>query len=301
MKRGNEYSKYLDPSYISKLNSLELKAKSIVEGFMVGLHKSPYHGFSAEFSEHRSYMQGDPIKNIDWKVFGKSDKYYIKQYEEETNLISHIILDTSASMGFEKTGPLSKLDYGKVLAASLVYLMLKQQDAVGLATFSDKPDNYVLPKSFKTHINNILKILDNSIAAGKTNTSLCLNKLAEKIKKRGLVILISDFFDDPENIMRALKMFRYKKNEVIVFQILDPIERDFNFSEESKFIDLETGQKISTQPQQIQQAYKDVFTEYLQKLNSECLTNKIEYNLITTDTPFDKAILNYHTKRLKMI
>lgn len=301
MSSNNEYSKYLDPSYISKLNSLELKAKSIVEGFMVGLHKSPYHGFSAEFSEHRAYMQGDSIKNVDWKVFGKTDKYYIKQFEEETNLISHIILDSSSSMGFKHSGSMSKSDYGKVLAASLLYIMIKQQDAVGFASYSDKPDQYVSPKSFKTHINNILKTLDNISATGKTNTAECLSKLADKIKKRGIVILISDFFDDPDELIRSLKMFKYKKNEVLVFQILDPIEKSFDFENESKFIDLETQEKITTQPYQIQQSYKKVFAEYLKKLSSECFSNGIEYNLVTTDTPFDKAIFSYYKKRNLLI
>lgn len=301
MKQENEYRKYLDPSVVSKLNSLELKAKSIVEGFIVGLHKSPYHGFSAEFSEHRAYMQGDSVKNIDWKVFGKSDKYYIKQYEEETNLISHIILDSSSSMGFCKQGSVSKLEYGKMLAASLAYLMLKQQDAVGLATFSDKPEQYINPKTFKTHVNNVLHILDNANPKGETNTSLCLNALAEKIKKRGIVILISDFFDDPDKIIQALKMFRYKKNEVIVFQILDPAEKDLSFSDEVKFIDMETAEKITTQPYQIQQSYREVFAEYLQKIETACLTNQIEYNLVTTDSSFDKAILNYHKKRSRLL
>lgn len=301
MEERSKFRKYLDPAIVSKLNSLELKAKSIVEGFMVGLHKSPYHGFSAEFSEHRAYMQGDPIKNIDWKVYGKSDKYYVKQYEEETNLISHIILDSSSSMGFSGEGDVSKLEYGKMLSASLAYLMLKQQDAVGLATFSDKPENYLSPKSFKTHVNNVLRTLDNSVAKGETRTSDCLNELAEKIKKRGIVILISDFFDDPDKVIKSLKMFRYKKNEVIVFQILDPVEKDFSFSDEVKFVDLETNEKITTHPFQIQQSYKKVFSEYLQKLESACLSNQIEYNLITTDTHFDKAILNYHKKRRKLI
>lgn len=301
MKQENNYRKYLNPSIVSKLNSLELKTRSIVEGFIVGLHKSPYHGFSAEFSEHRAYMQGDSIKNIDWKVFGKSDKYYIKQYEEETNLISHIILDSSSSMGFSKDGNVTKLEYGKMLAASLAYLMLKQQDAVGLATFSQKPEQYIAPKTFKTHVNNVLQILEKTSAKGKTNVSVCLNHLAEKIKKRGIIILISDFFDDSDKIIKSLKMFRYKKNEVIVFQILDPAEKNFSFSDEVKFVDMETAEKIRTQPFQIQQSYKKIFSEYLQKIEAACLANKIEYNLITTDLYFDKALISYYNKRSRLI
>jgi len=182
------YRKYLDPAVISKLNSYELRARLVVEGFMVGLHKSPYHGFSVEFTEHRPYMQGDNLKDVDWKVYGKTEKYYIKQYEEETNLKSYILLDKSKSMGYASKGNISKLEYGATLTAALSYLMVKQQDAVGLSIYSEKIEQHLPPRTSKTYMHEILKALTSVTPSNKTNTASCLHQIAEKIKRRGLVI-----------------------------------------------------------------------------------------------------------------
>ena len=297
---NNKLINRLDPTLISKLNSLELKAKTVVEGFKVGLHRSPYHGFSVEFSEHKAYMQGDPIKNIDWKVFGKSDKLFIKQYEEETNLTCHILLDISASMNYQSIGIISKLDYGKILVASLSYLMVSQQDSVGLSLYSNKIENYFPPRSNKIYLQKLLQGLENVSPANKTETAQCLNLIAEKVKKRGLVIIISDFFDNVDSIITALKHFKYKKNEVIVFQILDPIGKSFAFDRDAIFVDIETRDELSTQPHQIRKAYQSAMNEFLEKLKSECLNNKIEYNQIDTKTPFDKALFAYFKKRTRL-
>ena len=297
---NNKLINRLDPALISKLNSLELKAKTVVEGFKVGLHRSPYHGFSVEFSEHKAYMQGDPIKNIDWKVFGKSDKLFIKQYEEETNLTCHILLDISASMNYQSIGIISKLDYGKILVASLSYLMVSQQDSVGLSLYSNKIENYFPPRSNKIYLQKLLQGLENVSPANKTETAQCLNLIAEKVKKRGLVVIISDFFDNVDSIITALKHFKYKKNEVIVFQILDPIEKSFAFDRDAIFVDIETKDELSTQPHQIKKAYQLAMNEFLEKLKSECLNNKIEYNQIDTKTPFDKALFAYFKKRTRL-
>lgn len=295
-----DYKTYLDPSTVSKLNSLELKAKLVVEGFMVGLHKSPYHGFSVEFSQHRPYIQGDSLKNVDWKVYGKTEKFYIKQFEEETNLKCHILVDISKSMSYNSEKNISKIEYAKTLAAALSYLMIKQQDAVGLALYSDSIQKYFPPKVSRVYYQEILKNLSKVQSAKKTNTANCLNEIAEKIKKRGLVIIISDFFDDINSILTSLKHFRYKNNEVIVFQILDPVEKNFTFSKDSIFRDLETEEELTTQPHQIQKAYIQAMLEFINKIKSECLNSKIEYNLITTDTPFDKALYNYIQKRRRL-
>lgn len=295
-----DYKKYLDPEIVSKLSSLELKAKLVVEGFMVGLHKSPYHGFSVEFSEHRQYNQGDPIKNIDWKVYGKTDRFYIKQFEEETNLISHVILDVSKSMDYKNKGGISKLEYGSLLAASLSYLMLNQQDAVGLALYSDKIESYLNPKSKRIYLSKLLAEIDSVTPSAKTDTASNLSMIAEKIKRRGLVVIISDLFDDPDSILNAFKRFNYKKNEVIVFQILDPIELDFGFDRDSVFVDMETGDEMTTQPHQIQKAYIQAMREYLDKIKKGCLSYGIEYNLLDTRQPLDKALLSYFKKRSKM-
>ncbi len=297
---SQDYRKFLNPSIISKLNSLELRARLVVEGFMVGLHKSPYHGFSAEFTQHRPYMQGDGLKDIDWKVYGKTEKFFIKQYEEETNLKSYILLDISNSMNFAYEKNVKKIEYASTLVAAFSYLMIKQQDAVGLAIYADKILKYFPPKMSKAYLREIIKNLSAITPSEKTNTAECLNSIAEKIKRRGLVIIVSDFFDDVNAILKALKHFRYKKHEVIVFQILDPIERTFSFGKDAIFKDMETAEEITTQPYQIQKSYKDAMNEFIGKIKSECLNANIEYNLIETSSPFDKALFSYIQKRSKL-
>jgi len=295
-----ESKNFLDPSFISKLNSLELKARLVVEGFMVGLHKSPYHGFSVEFSEHRAYMQGDNLKDVDWKVFGKTEKYFIKQYEEETNLRSYVFLDTSNSMAYSSGNNISKLDYSLTLAAALSYLMIHQQDAVGLTLYSEKINKFLPPKSSRAYLQEILKSLANVQASEKTNTAESLSEAAEKIKRKGLVIIISDFFDEINSVLRALKHFSYKKNEVIVFQVLDPIEKTFSFGKDAIFKDLETGDELTTQPYQIQKAYREAMTEFTNRIKTECLNSNIDYNLLETSDPYDKALFRYIQKREKL-
>ena len=295
-----DYIKYLDPRVVSKLKTLELKAKFVVEGFMVGHHKSPYHGFSAEFREHRPYNQGDPFRNIDWKVYAKSERFYIKQFEDETNLISHIILDNSGSMSFKRAGSITKLDYGKILAASFGYILNGQQDSVGLALFSDKLDVYLPPKSNRIYLKEIFSRINSAQARDKTFTEKCLVDVASKIKKRGLVIVISDFFDEIDSIVTALKNFRYKKNEVIVFHVLDPSEVNFSFERDSVFVDLETKEEIQTSPSQIQKAYQEAMHEFITRLRSECVEHGIDYNLVTTDEAFDKALFSFFRKRARM-
>jgi uncharacterized protein (DUF58 family) len=295
-----DFKNYLDPSFISKLNSLELKARLVVEGFMVGLHKSPYHGFSVEFSEHRAYMQGDNLKDVDWKVFAKTEKYFIKQYEEETNLRSYVFLDTSNSMAYNSASNISKLDYSITLAAALSYLMIHQQDAVGLTLYSERINKFLPPKSSRAYLQVILKNLVNVQASEKTNTAESLSEGAEKLKRKGLVVIISDFFDDINSVLKALKHFSYKKNEVIVFQILDPMEKTFSFGKDAIFKDLETGDEITTQPYQIQKAYREAMKEFTNRIKTECLNSNIDYNLIETSDPYDKALLRYIQKREKL-
>jgi uncharacterized protein (DUF58 family) len=299
-KPVRDFKNYLDPSFISKLNSLELKARLVVEGFMVGLHKSPYHGFSVEFSEHRAYMQGDNLKDVDWKVFGKTEKYFIKQYEEETNLRGYIFLDTSNSMAYSSGGNISKLDYSLTLAASLSYLMIHQQDAVGLTLYAEKINKFLPPKSSRAYLQEILKNIAAVTPSEKTNTAESLSEGAEKLKRRGLVVIISDFFDDIYSVLKALKHFSYKKNEVIVFQILDPMERTFSFGKDAIFKDLETGDELTTQPYQIQKAYREAMREFTNRIKTECLNSNIDYNLIETSDPYDKALLRYIQKREKL-
>ncbi|MDH7604834.1 MAG: DUF58 domain-containing protein [Melioribacter sp.] len=306
--KTKEVKSFLNPDVIAKIENLELRARMIVEGFMIGLHRSPYHGFSVEFSEHRPYMQGDSLKNLDWKVYAKSEKFFIKQYEEETNLICHIFLDVSSSMNFKYSSRITKFDYAITLAAALSYIMINQQDAVGLAIYSDHLHSYLPPKSNIVYLKTLFTELANTIPSGNTNTSNCIDSIINKINKRGLTIIISDFFDFPsksendivDSIMTTLKHIHYKKNEIIVFQILDPIEMNFGFDRDSIFIDLETKDEITTQPYLIQKAYQDAMKDFLNRLKTECLNYGIQYNLIETTTPFDRALLNYFSKRAKL-
>ncbi len=296
-----DHKKYLNPSTVSKLNSLELKARLVVEGFIAGLHKSPYHGFSVEFSEHRPYMQGDSLKNIDWKAYAKTEKFYIKQFEEETNLICNVIVDVSKSMDFSYDKNIKKIEYASILAASFIYLMLNQRDAVGLTLFSDKLEAYLPPKSNRGYLTELLKNLNSVKASSTTQTASCLSEIAERIKRRGLVIIISDFFDNINSVLKALRHFRYKKNEVVAFQVLDPVEMSFAFGRDAIFKDLETSEEMTTQPHQIQKAYKQAMKEFTERIKQECLNSNIEYNLIDTSTPFDKALINYFKKRSRLM
>jgi uncharacterized protein (DUF58 family) len=245
-------------------------------------------------------MQGDGLKDIDWKVYGKTEKFYIKQYEEETNLRSYILLDVSKSMQFSSGQNVSKLEYASTLAAALSYLMMKQQDAFGLTLYSDRIVQYLPPKATKSYLRQILKSLVSVKASDTTNTSACLNSVAEKIKRRGLVIIISDLFDDIESVITALKHFSYQKNEIIVFQILDPIERNFAFGRDAIFKDMESEEELTTQPYQIQKAYKLAMEEFISRIKSECLDSKIDFNIIETSTPFDKALMSYIQKRRRL-
>jgi uncharacterized protein (DUF58 family) len=296
----NDFRKYLDPAVVSRLSSLELKTRYIVEGFLLGLHRSPYHGFSIEFSQHRPYMQGDSPKDIDWRAYGKTDKFYIKQYEEETNLRCSVLLDCSRSMAFSHGGRISKFDYAAMLAASLSYLCIHQKDAAGITLYADTIKKYLPPKASSIYLNEILKTISTAAIADKTNTAKCLAESAEKINHKGLVIILSDFFDDPAEIMRGLKHFRFKKNEVIVFQILDPVERNFAFGQDAIFVDMEGSEEMLTQPYQIQKAYQESMKSYLATLKKECLQNGIDYNLIDTSEPFDKSLFSYLQKRSRL-
>jgi uncharacterized protein (DUF58 family) len=292
---------FLEPRVISRLTGLDLAARLVVEGFKSGLHKSPYHGFSVEFAEHRQYMPGDPIKNIDWKVYAKSDRFYVKEYEEETNLRAYVILDTSRSMTYRSEGSaMSKLEYGVNLAAALSYLMLGQQDAVGLLLFSDKINTYVAPRSARSHLRTVLGELTAIEPGAATDVSGCLHSLAERVRKRGLVVLISDLMDSPERTMAGLKHFRHRKHEVIVFHLLDRAEIEFPFDKEGGFIDLESGEQIETQPWEIGAEYRRRLSEWTTFYKKMCGEHKIDYVLSNTSTPFDVALLQYLEKRQKL-
>ena len=289
----------LTPDIISRLNNLSLKARFVVEGFIVGLHKSPYHGFSVEFSEHRAYGAGDEIRHVDWKLWGKTDRFFIKQFEEETNLKSYLLVDQSLSMTY-KSKKMTKLEYAQILAASLGYLMLKQQDAVGLTLFDDRIRVNIPARSKRSHLNIILSQMQNIIAGPETTIAPVLHKTAEAIKKRGLIILISDLFDDPDKVLSGLQHFRYKGHEVIVFHILDPQEITLDFTQRTRFRDMESGEEIVTDPWHIQSDYQKSMEQFCDYIKSNCRQKNIDYVQLSTDLPLDMALSEYLIKRKRI-
>ena len=291
---------YLDPSAVSRLAGLELVARLVVEGFISGMHKSPYQGFSVEFVEHRQYMPGDEIRYIDWKVYGKSDRYYIKKFEEETNLKSYLLLDTSGSMAFksdESSKKITKLEYGCHLAACLAYLMLKQRDSVGLVVFDDQLRSYIPPRHGSAHLHAVMSELEKAIPGGETNISATFNELAQRIVRRGLIIIISDLLDNPEQVLRSLKHFRHKKHEVIVFHILDPAELTFPFDGPVIFRDLETQGQLSVDAELLRDEYLKQMNGLISDYKNGCRASAIDYVQMDTSVPFDYALSLYLSMR----
>ena len=294
------YQEYLSPEIVSRLSRLDLIAKYVVEGYITGLHKSPYHGFSTEFAEHRQYMEGDSLRYLDWKVYGRTDRMYVKRFEEETNLKSHIILDISGSMGFKSRGSVSKITYANILVAALTLLMIRQRDSVGLVTFSDSLKSYIPPRSVQSHLKEILKVLSVTEPSGDTITGNILHTLAERLSVRGLVIFISDLIIDPDELVHGLKHFRHNGHEVLVFHILDPMELSFDYQGETRFKDLETDEKITTQPWHIREKYLALFNAQLSSMVHAMHDISVDYARLTTDIPFDRALTEYLSKRRRL-
>jgi uncharacterized protein (DUF58 family) len=294
------YREFLSPEVVSRISRLDLVARFVVEGFITGLHRSPYHGFSAEFSEHRQYMAGDSLRHLDWKVFARSDRMYVKRFEEETNLKAHIILDTSGSMGFRERGSMTKLRYGSVIAGALSLLMLHQRDSVGLVTFSDTLKRYVPPRSVQSQLSEILAALSNCESDGRTITGDVLHMMAERMSSRGLVILISDLAVEQESLLRGLKHFRHNGHEVLVLHVLDPMELDFDYDGEVRFTDMETGSVVMTQPALIRGRYRELYDERLRSMVRSMHEISVDYARFTTDTGFDRALSEYLAKRKRL-
>lgn len=294
-----DYRKYLDPAVISRLKGMDIKARLVVEGFVSGLHRGPYKGFSVEFAEHRQYMPGDPIRYLDWKVYGKTDRFYIKEYEEETNLRAYLIMDGSGSMGYSSNG-MTKLEYGSYLAASLAYLMLKQQDSVGLLIFDTKLRKYIPPRSVKKHLHVILKELSDLGARKETDLGESLHELAQRVRRRGLIILISDLLDDEEKVIRGLKLFRHRKHEVIVFHVLDPYEVLFPFEHEVILKDMETGEEIPAVPWEVRKEYREKVSAWINRYRTVLRQSGIDYVPVRTSTTFDVALFSYLEKRQRL-
>jgi uncharacterized protein (DUF58 family) len=307
VRKGDARS-LLDPYFVSKLRGLDLIARLVVEGFITGLHKSPYHGFSVEFAEHRPYMPGDPIRSVDWRVYAKTDRFFIKEFEEETNLRSYLLLDVSSSMAYRSSEQLlTKLEYGVYLSAALAYLMVQQQDAVGLLTFDETIRRWIPSRSVNTHLRVVLGELSRldphaaELSSGRgTRVGESLHYLADRLKRRGLIVLVSDLMDDPARVLAGLKHFRHRQHEVVVFHLLDPAEVDFPFREETVFIDMETRERLSTVPWELAREYRKRVANWRAAYRRTCAEHAIDYAEIRTDTPYDVALLRYLEKRRRL-
>ena len=291
----------LDFNVLARIDSMQLLAKVIVEGFILGLHRSPYRGFSIEFAEYRQYSPGDEVKHVDWKVYGKTDRYYIKQFEEETNLTCYLIVDDSASMGYKSTPEgLTKLQYASRMAACLAYFMMRQRDAAGLMIFDTKIRTALPPRMRQTHLKHILAALENAEPGGETNISVPLHELAEGLKRKGLVILISDLLDDPVQVLSALQHFRFQGHEVLVFQVMDNGELTFPFTTTTEFTDLETGQKTIVAPEGMKPIYLEELRQFLTAYEKGCGGIHAEYKLFDTGKPLELALSEYLHRRSRM-
>jgi uncharacterized protein (DUF58 family) len=288
----------IDPVFFSRLDSIELRARSIVEGSMHGLHRSPYLGMSVEFSSHREYAPGDDLRHLNWKLYARHDRLYIKEYDADTNLNLYLMVDASASMGCANTGR-SKLNYAASLAAALAHLALKQRDAVGLTLFADRVLEHLSPRATPIQLDEILATIAAFNVQRATETGSALNEAAELAKRRGMVVILSDLFGDLTTIVRGLDHFRYLNHEVLIFHILDPWERDLSLDGNIRFRDLESGEMLTTQAEGIREAYRQAVDDWRQQLEVECRKRAIDRIELTTQDPPDRALLDYLVKRAK--
>jgi uncharacterized protein (DUF58 family) len=283
---------FLDPETIARLGSLDLKARTIVEGFLAGLHRSPFKGFSVEFAEYRQYLPGDDLATLDWKVYARTDRHFVKKYEEETNLDCHILLDVSRSMGYG-SGAVTKIRYSSFLAAALAYLMNRQRDAVGLLTFDDRILS-LLPASARAgHLTSVLVTLERLTLGHRTDVAKPLRDLAEAIRKRGLVVLISDLLDDPARVLEGLKHFKYRGTEVIVFQVLDPAELNFPFEQAARFRDAETADEVLAVPSAVREKYLQAIADLQQRYRRELQLAGIDFVALDTSVPLETGLMSY--------
>lgn len=289
---------FIDPTVLATLDNLEMRARVVVEGFIAGLHKSPKRGFSVEFTDYRHYIRGDDMRHVDWKLYGRTDKLYIKQYEDETNVRCYILLDSSASMAYASDG-MSKLEYGRTLASALAYFIMRQKDAVGLITFDDKIRDYIPAKARQLHLIRILRSLHELKAGTLTNAVRPLSDLAMTLNRKSLVILISDMLEDEQATIKTLQQLRAMGNEVIVFHVLDEQELNFNFNESTEFVDMETAETHITSPAAIRNAYLENLNNYLNDCRKRCQSTGVDYCLLNTSQPLDKALASYLSRRTR--
>ena len=299
-RQGAPQNTYLDPEVLERVRSLELFVRGAVEGGRIGMHRSLLHGLSTEFTHHRPYTSGDEIKNVDWKVYGRTDRYYIKQFEAETNFDAQFLFDASSSMLFG-SGEMTKLEYSKHFAAVLAYLIVEQGDSVGLAVFDDELRDHIRPQGRSSVIADIAEMLFRTEDRPRTNVGGIMNEFASRLNRRGFVILFSDLFDNEDAFIDGLNHLHFTGQHVIVFHILDPRERDLAFDRETRFVDLESGARIATEPWHIAPDYKAHMDALITRFRRECRESLIDYVLLDTAEPFDTALFNYLAKRKRLM
>ena len=291
-------ARFVDPKILARVGNLELMARTVVDGFINGLHRAPYFGASIDFAEHRGYVPGDDIRRVDWKVYARTDRYFVKQYEADTNANFSVLLDVSRSMGFASRG-ISKLEYGSYVAACLAYLSQRQRDRVGIVTFDSDVVNYV-PVSAK-HFNVVLHTLDRARPERPGRMLEPLAKIAEHFRRRSILALISDFYENPDDLLEALKPYRILGNDLIVFHVLDPAELEFPYTEASRFEDLETGEEIPIVPDSLAEQYRRLMREHIEALRSKFAEARIDYVLLDTSKPLDDALFHYLGNRERLM
>ena len=286
-----DYRKYLDPVTLARISGLDLRARMVVEGYVAGMHRSPYRGFNVEFAEHREYVQGDDLKHLDWKVLGRTDKYYIKQYEEETNLNCVLVVDCSESMtyGSDPSG-LTKHEYATAVAAALAYLALQQRDSVGLGLFDESLRKFIRPSNHSAQWKTLVHELEGATGPSKTSLRGVLDELAERVGRRSLIVLISDLFDSPDEVLKGLKHLRYRRHDIVVLHVLDSAELEFPFSGPTLFEGLEQTGKLLTEPRSLRSRYLEEITRFTERLRRGCRGMKIDLAQFDTKTPLSVAL-----------
>jgi uncharacterized protein (DUF58 family) len=291
-------ARFVDPKILARIGNLELLARTVVDGFINGLHRAPFFGASIDFAEHRGYVAGDDIRRVDWRLYARTDRYYVKQYEADTNTNFTVLLDISKSMQFT-SGGVTKLEYGQFLAACLAFLAQRQRDRVGIITFDEAIVTHVPPSA--KHFNVVLLTLDRARAERPGRLSEPLKRMAEHFKRRGILLLISDFYDEPDEILEAIKPLRFLGNELIVFHVLDPREIDFAYDEASTFEDLETAEQMPVVPQSFRDQYRSMIQDHVNALTTRFAEQRIDYTLVNTAEPLDRALFSYLSSREKLI
>jgi uncharacterized protein (DUF58 family) len=292
-------ARFVDPKILSRIGNLELLARSVVEGFINGLHRAPYFGASIDFAEHRGYVAGDDIRRVDWRLYARTDRFYVKQYEADTNTNLSILLDVSRSKQFASRGGVTKLEYGSYVAACLAYLAQRQRDRVGILTFDSDIVTHVPPSA--KHFNVVLHTLDRAKGERAGNLAVPLARMAEHFKRRGLLVLISDFYEEPDAVLDAIKPLRFLGNDLIVFHVLDQAELDFGYDDASSFEDMESGEQMPVVPESLRAQYRQMIQEHIAALATKFSEHRIDYTVLNTSEPLDRMLFTYLSSREKLM